>query len=425
MFRKGNKNSNKTPPPKKPSTPPPKRPVAPPRKIPTQLHTMLPTKMTGQLVAVKPPPRPSTGPAKKTPSPPRPTTGPAKKPSNKTPSPPRPTTGPTKKPSNKTPSPPRPTTGPMKKPTGATKPIPMPTKHNSGFMGLFKKAAATDAAAAAAAAAVGGVRPATGPTVKPTTQWSTFDNISLNEIRNYARQYRNKSSQDIYKILITKCNPHDANKNVCKYDVEILSRIIHSYPLSGKAPNAPQTPRAVNKKTPLATSVNKTTDQKNADKKFSDLLRHITHDYDLVYKYNDIPVEQMLKRVNDLKVQLNQFKNASNNLKSTAAYKQRNAEYILIYKYIDANKHILETLVSLKSKLAQLEKNPTNKTLAKLCVQLYKQVSDLNNSIPVKYRLLNHLNLKFMIEGMAKNKLVNTDPTFVKLQKQAFTKIKK
>jgi mRNA-degrading endonuclease RelE of RelBE toxin-antitoxin system len=342
---------------------------------------MRPSKMTGQLVPVKPPPRPTTGPTKK-PSPPRPTTGPTKKPS-----PPRPTTGPTKKP-----SPPRPLVGPT----------------TTGFKGAFQHKPP--------------VRPTTGPAVKPTQQWSTYDNISLNDIRRYAQQYRGKSSQDIYKILITKCNPHDSKKNVCQYDVEILSRIIHSYPLhskvtplpsnKGRAPNAPQITRA---QTPA---------QKGLDKKFTDLLRHITHDYDLVYKYKDIPVEQMLKRVNELKTRLDEFKHASNDAKNSTIYKQRNAEYVILYKYIDTNKKLLNTLIFMKSKAAQLAKNPTNAALAHQCAVLYKQTLDLNNSIPTQYRLLPHLNLDFILKGLVRNPLYTNDPILRQLAKETFKKFK-
>lgn len=371
------------PPPKKPSPSPP-RPQAPPRKIPEQLQHFRPTKMTGQLVAVKPPPRPTTGPTKT----------PTKTPPPKTP---------------KTPSPPRPQEPPKKIPdqlhhmrpskmTGQLVAVNPPPKKS--IWDLFKEAKNKTPPPP---------KPTVGPVVKPTTQWSTFDNISLNEIRGYAQQYKNKSNQDIYNILIKKCNPEDAKKGVCKYDVEILSRIIHSYPL-GKAPSAPQVQRAPNNKTPLNSQ------QKSVDKKFSDLLRHIVHDYDLVYKASDIPVEQMLKRVEDLKTRLNEFKNASNDAKNTAEYKQRHAEYIMIYKYIDTNKQILKVLIELKAKAKQLHNNPKNNKLAKESIQLYKKALELNKSMPDKYKLLPHINLKFVQDCLAKNQLFVSDPIFAKLK---------
>ena len=128
----------------------------------------------------------------------------------------------------------------------------------------------------------------------------------------------------------------------------------------------------------------------------------------------------MLKRVNDLKIRLNEFKNASNDAKNTNEYKQRHAEYILLYKYIDTNKKILNILITLKSKAGQLEKNPTNAKLAKECVQLYKQAITLNNTVPVQYRLLPHLNLKFLLEGLVQNKLFINDPTVSKMKNQTF-----
>ena len=373
----------------KPNNPPVKKPI-PPRPS------------TGPTKKPSSPPRPTSGPTKKPSSPPRPTTGPTKQPS----SPPRPSTGPTKKPTTTGPtkqpsSPPRPTTGPTKQPTNVT-------EKKSGVWALFKNAVKQPPP-----------RPATGPMVKPTTQWSTFDNISLNEIRGYAQQYKNKSTQDIYNVLIKKCNPEDAQKGVCKYDVEVLSRIIHSYPLGSKnPPKAPQVQRAQNNKTPLVSN----SGQKSIDKKFSDLLRHITHDYDLVYKAKDIPVEQMLKRVNELKSRLNEFKNVSNNVKNTAEYKQRHAEYILLHKYIDTNKQILLDLVNLKTKAKQMDKNPSDVKLAKEGVQLYKKMVDLNNSVPVQYRLLPHLDLKFILECLVKNKLFVNDPVFVNMKNQTFLK---
>lgn len=369
MFSKLKKSSNTTKPTAK--TPSPPRPQAPPRKIPEQMQHFRPSKMTGQLVAVKPPSRPTTGPTKQP----------------KTPSPPRPTTGPNKLPS---------TQNVVPKPSG-------------GVWNLFKNAQKTPPPPP---------KPTAGPLVKPTTQWSTFDNISLNDIRGYAQQYKNKSSQDIYNVLIKKCNPEDAKKGVCKYDVEVLSRIIHSYPL--KAPNAPQIQRTPNNKTPLAPLLD--SEQKNVNKKLNDLLRHITHDYDLVYKSNDIPVEQMLKRLNDLKSRLNEFKNTSNNVKNTTSYKQRHAEYILLYKYIDTNKQIILDLINLKTRAKQLEKNPSDAKLAKDSINRYKKIVDLNNSIPVQYRLLPHLNLKFILECLVKNKLFVNDPVFVKLKNQTFLK---
>jgi len=383
MFSKKSSNNKKPSSPPRPTTgptkqpaaktPSPPRPQAPPRKIPQQMQHFRPTKMTGQLVAVKPPPRPTTGPSK------------------------QPT---------KTPSPPRPTTGPGKMPTKTAQNVVAKTSGGSGVWNLFKKAENRTPPPP---------KPTTGPLVKPTTQWSTFDNISLNEIRGYAQQYKNKSTQDIYNVLIKKCNPKDAKKGVCKYDVEVLSRIIHSYPL-GKAPDAPQIQRAPNNKTPL------NSEQKSVDKKLNDLLRHITHDYDLVYKASDIPVEQMLKRVNDLKSRLNEFKNASNTVKNTTAYKQRHAEYILLYKYIDTNKQILLDLMNLKTRAKQLNKNPNDTKLAKDSIQRYKKIIDLNNSVPVQYRLLPHLNLKFILECLVKNKLFVNDPVFVNMKNQTFLK---
>ena len=407
MFSR--KSSNKKPsspprptigPTKQPTakTPSPPRPQAPPRKIPQQMQHFRPTKMTGQLVAVKPPPRPTTGPTK-TPSPPRPPTGPSKFPKetflqrkNEQ--------------ATKTPSPPRPTTGPSKMPTKTAEKV--VEKTSGGVWTLFKNAQQKTPPPP---------KPTTGPLVKPTTQWSTFDNISLNDIRGYAQQYKNKSTQDIYNVLIKKCSPEDAKKGVCKYDVEVLSRIIHSYPLgSVKAPGAPQVQRAPNNKTPL------NSEQKSVDKKLNDLLRHITHDYDLVYKAKDIPIEQMLKRVNDLKSRLNEFKNASNNVKNTTEYKQRHAEYILLYKYIDTNKQILLDLINLKTRSKQLHKNPNNTKLAKDSIQLYKKMIDLNNSVPVQYRLLPHLDLKFILECLIKNQLFVKDPIFVNMKNQTFLK---
>lgn len=388
MFSRKSSNNKKPSSPPRPTTgptkqptaktPSPPRPQAPPRKIPQQMQHFRPTKMTGQLVAVKPPPRP--------------------------------TTGPTKQPT-KTPSPPRPTTGPSKLPTKTAEKVVEKTS-GGGVWALFKNAQQKTPPPP---------KPTTGPLVKPTTQWSTFDNISLNDIRGYAQQYKNKSTQDIYNVLIKKCSPEDAKKGVCKYDVEVLSRIIHSYPLNGKkAPGAPQVQRAPNNKTPLIPKGNLNSEQKSVDKKLNDLLRHITHDYDLVYKSNDIPVEQMLKRVNDLKSRLNEFKNASKDLKNTTAYKQRHAEYILLYKYIDTNKQILLDLINLKTKANQLNKNPNNNKLAKESIQLYKQMIDLNNSVPVQYRLLPHLNLKFILECLVKNQLFVKDPIFVNMKNQTF-----
>jgi hypothetical protein len=141
-----------------------------------------------------------------------------------------------------------------------------------------------------------------------------------------------------------------------------------------------------------------------------------------VYKSNDVPVEQMLKRVNDLKSRLNEFKNASNNVKNTTEYKQRHAEYILLYKYIDTNKQILLHLINLKTLAKQLDKNPNNTKLAKNSINLYKKVLDLNNSIPVQYRLLPHLNLKFILECLVKNKLFVNDPIFINMKNQTFLK---
>lgn len=364
-------------------TPSPPRPQAPPKKIPNQLHHMRPSKMTGQLVPIKPPSRP--------------------------------TVAPTKQPSKT--SPPKPTTGPTKQPSKTNGQMDVQKTGKTSVWDLFKKAQNNTNITTNTTNTTNTppLRPTTGPIVKPTKQWSTFDNISLNEIRGYAQQYKNKSSQDIYNILIKKCSPEDSKKGVCKYDVEILSRIIHSYPL-GKTPNAPQVQRAPNNKTPL------NIEQKNMDKKFSDLLRHITHDYDLVYKASDIPVEQMLKRVNDLKTRLSEFKNASNDVKNSTVYKQRHAEYILLYKYIDTNKKILSDLVTLKQMSKQLEQNPNNNKLAKNSIKLFKQIIELNNSIPIQYRLLVHLNLKFLLESLVKNKLFANDPIFIKLGKDIFKK---
>ncbi len=274
---------------------------------------------------------------------------------------------------------------------------------------------------------------------KKSLEWAVFDNLTLEDLQNFANIYKTKSSTELNSIFMDRCKKTDQNNPQCKYDVDLLTNIVYNMARMKTTPDYSKLPPKLKAKVleniksqknnstpdysklppklrakvleniksqkaptlkPSVKSKEESLVTASISNQLNTLINKIaTCEDDALQEKNP---SKMKQKLNNVKKEMNNYmKILSKSLRDLnkyspdllPKYKQANSEYILLSKYIDVYDKFLTQLILLKTGAEIFVSKPEyihEKALNDI-INAYVKFVELNYSIPESFRILNYV----------------------------------